>query len=401
AGQNLILARFNYMNEDYQNQKESLNSSQEYSLSHAGTVKNDIGILFSITSPLSKKHLLTSGMEARAGNVTGQELYRTATDEIYYSGSLGFVGLYIQDEYTLPVEGFKLIAGIRADLASFRNGQQEVVNPSGKTGFPESFQETFTSSSWSAISPKLSLQYSISPQKTAYILTGAGFNPPNIDDLVKSGKIRKGFRLANPALQPEKILNFEAGFKGRIFGDLFMSAALYHSPGRDFHYLVATGDTVDTGGSTLRPVYRRENITRVSVTGLELSIVYSLCRQLSMQSGYSYNHSVITGYAGSESLEGNYLAEVPPHLLYAGVTWQNRLFTLMVDCNYTDSQYADDENKVLLEDHFLVNMKLQTTLLDHLNLYLTCQNIFDVEFIDRKNQLSPGRYIMTGLRYNF
>jgi hypothetical protein len=34
-----------------------------------------------------------------------------------------------------------------------------------------------------------------------------------------------------------------------------------------------------------------------------------------------------------------------------------------------------------------------------LNMYLSCQNIFNVVFIDRKNQLSPGRYMLTGIKF--
>ena len=103
--------------------------------------------------------------------------------------------------------------------------------------------------------------------------------------------------------------------------------------------------------------------------------------------------------ADGKDLAGNYIVEVPPHLFYAGVTWRYRFLTSHLNCSYTDAQWADDENTIRIEDNFLVNLKLQASFMHHLQLYISCQNIFDVEFIDRKNQLSPGRFLLGGIKY--
>jgi outer membrane receptor protein involved in Fe transport len=326
-------------------------------------------------------------------------LYRTSTDEIYFQGQLGFLGVFIQDEFTLPGGKFRLTGGIRTDLARFRNGSQEVRDPSSKTGFPEGFTEEFETNLWYAVSPKLSLQYRLSPGKSVYLSAGTGFNPPKIEDLVRSGKIRKGFRLANPELLPERLANIEAGFKGGIAKDLFLSTALYHSEGNDFHYLAATGDTLESGGGSPRPVYRRENISRVSISGFELSLDYLIISSLSVQASYSYNHSIIKSYPDpAPGLEGKMLAEVPPHLFYAGITWRSRLLGALLECSYTDAQYADDLNQVRLEEYFLLNARIQLNPFERIRVYLNCQNILDNQFIDRKNKLSPGRYFSGGIK---
>jgi iron complex outermembrane receptor protein len=360
-----------------------------------------MGAILAVSRPAGGRHYFTAGTELRSGNVRGEELYRTATDEIYYRGSLDILGLFLQDEISLVRDRLDLVAGIRADMAGFHDGWQEVVNPSRKTGFTESSTQTAETANWQALSPKLSLQYRFQKEKSAYILAGTGFNPPRLDDLSRSGKIRKGFRLANPELLPEKLTNLEAGFKGSLSNEVYLTAAVYHSRGRDFHYLVATGDTIDAGGGSPRTVFRRENLSRVGINGLEISLDYHPFRLLSLSLAYSWNHSVITDDPSvEEGLEGKYLVEVPPHLLFAGLTWQYRFLVLHLNCQFTDAQWADDENRVLLEDYFLVNTRLEARFAKHFRIYLSCQNLFDAQFIDRKNQLSPGRFLLGGMRFS-
>jgi len=400
VGENTLQAAMYYNYEDYRNQKESLNSNEEYSLSHAGTDKTDMGTWVTITRPLRENHTLTIGGEAKHGNVLGNEIYRTTPDKIHYRGYLDYYALYLQDQISLFRNKLEIIAGIRGDWAFFRDGFQEIKDPSKVTGFPEAFAVNFKRSNWQSISPKLSLQYNLEKGHSLYALIGTGFKPPKLDDLCKSGKIRKGFRLANPDLKPESLVNYEIGFKTSLHKKLQLSTAAYYSLGKDFHYLVSTGDTIDTGGNSLKPVYRRENVTSVGITGFELSLKYHILEHLSFQGSYSYNHSVILDYhAEGKELDGNFIVEVPPHLFYAGVTWRYRFLTSHLNCSYTDAQWADDENTIRIEENFLVNLKVQTNFQDHLQLYVSCQNILDVEFIDRKNQLSPGRFLLAGVKY--
>lgn len=401
-GKNAVQAALYYNHEDYHNQKENLNNTNKYSLSHANTDKTDLGTWITLTRPLSERHLITVGTEVKSGNVLGEELYRTSPDVINYRGFLDYFAFFVQDEISLFQDKLEVIAGIHTDWAFFRDGFQEVMDPTKVTGFTEDISETFKRTQWQAISPKLSLQYNMTPNSSIYALAGTGFTPPKLDDLCKSGKIRKGFRIANPDLKPETLINYEIGFKSNFSKNIHVSSAVYYSQGKDFHYLVDTGDTIDTGGSSLKPVYTRENVTKVGITGFEMSLKYNLTEQLTFQTSYSYNHSVILEYkADGEDISGNYIVEVPPHLFYAGVTWRYRFVTSNLNCSYTDSQWADDENTILIDEHFLANIKLQANIKKYLLIYITCQNIFDVQFIDRKNRLSPGRFLLGGIKYSF
>ena len=88
-------------------------------------------------------------------------------------------------------------------------------------------------------------------------------------------------------------------------------------------------------------------------------------------------------------------------MFYAGINSQNRFFQLNVNCNYVSEQWFDDENTIKVEDYFLINLRLSRKFLKNFKLYLDVQNILDQEYIDRKGQLSPGRYIVAGVKYGF
>ncbi len=395
-----------WLREDYDRQKESLNRYAEYKLADNNTIKNDKGVWLTWSNEIFKNNRFTLGGEVKSGDVEGEEIYRTTPDIIEYEGTLDVYALFIQDEISLFNNKVKIVAGIRNDIVEFHDGWQEVQDPTKVTGFQDDTYEEFGTNSWNAISPKIALQYNFNNTTNAYVSYSTGFKPPKIDDLCKSGKIRKGFRLANPELEPEKIYNYELGFKKQFQNKLSINTAVYYSRGHNFHYLVGTGDSVDTGGSSLKAVLQRENVTDVEITGAELSLRYKYNKNIHFDANYAYNHSIILNYHTKEDnptkdLEGLYMVEVSPHIFYAGITWNNKILKTGINCHYTDEQYVDDENNQLIEDYFIVNLKLSKTFMEHYTLWFGANNIFDVEFIDRKNRLSPGRFIVGGFQFNF
>lgn len=404
--QSKIKFLMSYMQEDYEKQKESLNRYGEYKLIDANTTKKDKGAWLAWSNELIKNNYFTVGGELKIGDVVGNEIYRTSPDVINYEGALEVYALFLQDEIRLMQNKFKVIAGLRGDLIRFGDGWQQVDNPTKNTGFAESFYEEFKTNEWNALSPKLAIQYNFTPATSAYISYATGFKPPKIDDLCKSGKIRKGFRLANPDLEPEKLSNYELGFEKRFKSNLTINFATYYSRGKNFHYLVGNGDSIDTGGSSLKPILRRENVTEVEIKGVELSLKYRYNKNLHFDLNYAYNHSFILDYDIQEDnpakdLTGFYMVEVSPHIFYAGMTWKNKYLHSGINCHYTDNQYVDDENTQLLEDYFLVNVRFSKPFMKHFKVWFDVQNIFDIEFIDRKNRLSPGRFIVGGFQYRF
>ncbi|HSG67484.1 MAG TPA: TonB-dependent receptor, partial [Bacteroidales bacterium] len=209
-GNYMLNARVYYQLENFDRQIESINRTGKYKLSDSESVKHDRGLWLNISKKLFNMHLVTAGLDVKIGDLEGQEIYRTSTDELVYGGELSFAGIFIQDEFSL-FRKLSVIAGMRFDMANFYNGSQSVINPTSNTGFLSSSSMSFSNSSWVQWSPKLALKYGFNDHLGAYVSFSSGFMPPKIDDLVRSGKISKGFKLANPELTPEVIFNYEAG----------------------------------------------------------------------------------------------------------------------------------------------------------------------------------------------
>ena len=126
--------------------------------------------------------------------------------------------------------------------------------------------------------------------------------PPMLDDMCKSGKIRKGFKIANPGLRPETLINYELGSTALLIDKIRIEPSVYLSQGKDFQYLIGTGDSIDTGGDDLKPVFQRRNVSEIRILGAELTFTYSILPNLIYAANYAYNHSTITEYdADSES----------------------------------------------------------------------------------------------------
>jgi iron complex outermembrane receptor protein len=401
AGRFTLNAKAFYFNEGYFRQNENLNSSGEYKLVDTETNKDDYGLWITMAGTLGRAHRFTTGLDLKNGSLDNREVYRTSTDDIRTRGNLLFTALFLQDEISLMEGRFKVVAGLRLDHALYYNGQLDVKDPTGKTGFPDAYTETFPEGSWVRLSPKLALNYQVTPHLRSFLSASTGFMPPRLDDLAGSRKIRRGFKTANPDLVPETLWTIEWGVDWTAFEKLEIKPSVFYSRGDDFQYLVATGDYIDSASEDPVPVYQRQNVSKVEVAGGELGIRYPFTPRLVINAAYTYNYSKILDYqsTGETDLAGKYLNEVPENIVFIGLSWKNRVIDLFIDYSFTDEQWYDEENTEIIERYSVVNVRLSRKIVKGLMASLDIQDLLDEQFIDRKGYLSPGRFIMFGIRY--
>ncbi|OFX26669.1 MAG: hypothetical protein A2033_18455 [Bacteroidetes bacterium GWA2_31_9] len=389
--------------EHYFNQDESMNNFNEYRLLFRDVLKNDYGINWTISGKLNKKNTITTGFEIRNGDVNSDEDYKTSTDFINYHGNLSLYGIFVQDDFEIN-EKFNLVAGLRVDFARFYNGSLFVTEPSSVTGYEGDVSEKFHESNWLAYSPKLALKYSINEKLSSYISYSTGFMPPKLDDLCKSGKINRGFKLANPDLLPEKLTNFEIGANYNL-NKFSTKTSVYYSIGTDFQYFAKTGEIIVAANGEEKPVFIRKNISEISIKGAEIELKYNFLKHFQLKASYSYNKPIITKYDGNDSLNdltGNTLLEVPSDMFFGGISYVNeKIINFDISYNYISSQWADDENTIELEPYGLVNIRISKDIKKMFNFYIDIQNVFDKIYVDRKGQLPPGRFSMVGVKVNF
>jgi iron complex outermembrane recepter protein len=402
------ISRFTTLNAVLYNQSEHLYTLDEkvnnqgiYKLVDSDTRMNDFGGTIHLTHKKGN-HRFTTGGEARVGQLEGTDIYRTSTDRIEAGGKQSVGGIFIQDEIALLKEHLFVVAGLRYDMATFTQGFLHVENPTKETGFTEDLADKFSDNSWSSLSPRLALRYRFNPLAGVYISAGKGFSAPKLNDLTSSGKIRKGFKLANPELGPEVIYNFELGANLKPFPNLEFTPSLYYSFAESLQYQVSTGDSMDVSGE-LRPVLQVRNVAGVRIRGAEMKAEYIFRDWLALYGTYSYSVSLLQT-AGVDDplvskLDGKDMSEVPLHLASAGALFKQGRYFGKFEWNYTGELWYNDENTIQTESYSIFNLKTGYQLSRHLLILLTVQDLLDRVPIDKKGLLAPGRFLMLGLRF--
>ncbi|MFH1160339.1 MAG: TonB-dependent receptor [bacterium] len=406
-GKSSLVVNGFYQLENYLRQSEtkSVRRSGKYTLYETDSKRADYGLWVNLTTPLKFNQSLTFGMDLKQGSVNASDIYYTSSDILTNKGKMSFFAPFTEYELILLQGRLVLLGGLRVDFVWFTDGSFTIEDPSALTEFMTNYPTDFSDESWIAISPKLGLKYAFNPRQSLYFSYAHGFRPPILDDLCKNGNITKGFKLANPGLKPESLDNFEVGGDLTLFRLITLFPSLYLSLGSNFQYFVATGDSVYTGGDNLKPVLRRENISRVTILGGEISLTFPLVKNLSLTTNYAYNNSRITkfepvGHTGKD-LSGKFLMEVPQNQVFAGLIYLPRWLSASLIFRYVGKQWIDDENTAQTPGYWTLDLKVSHTFFHQMNLAFIVQDLLNRQWTDSKGLLSPGRFIMLSLSYSF
>jgi iron complex outermembrane receptor protein len=400
-----------WLKENYRKVNEYL--KDDYTWYNVLSERLDAGLLSSVSFKAGSRHMLSAGIDLKAGSVDAADVYYTSTDIVYNRGKILSSGLYLQDAFSIVPDRLVLTAGIRYDLSMFRDGAFYIDTPSAETLFMRNIEDReMDNVTWGALSPKLALNYTPSAGNRIYVSAGKGFRPAVLDDLCRSGRIRGGFKLASPDASPEYLANIEAGADFALAGKLRASLSAWYSRGTDFLYYVNKGDSIDMGYG-LRPILVRTNIPLVEITGAEAELSWPVTPVLMLGTAYGYSYSVISDYrpldeADPIDLTGNHLTDVPSSTLSLSARWQNRFFNAGLVVRYQGVMWANDQNiydEVIGSDRYpayaTADLKLSRVFMEKISVDLGVQNILDTKFYDSKGAVCPGRFITLELGYVF
>lgn len=396
-----VNANLFYQHENYYTFSEKLNSTgDEYKMLYREQISRDYGLWISANTELFRNNTLTFGADFKNGYMDAVDQYMTSTDKLERAGAVSFYAIFLQDEWAFMNKKLWLVTGLRADYASFYDGYLNVEEPTANTGFPDPTYEEYGESEWLALSPKISLQYKFEKFGRTYVSYSRGFMPAKLDDMVSSRKISKGFKIANPELDPQTLDNYEWGGSFNLMKGLVFETSVYYSLGHDFQYFVETGNYVDGNTELIR-----ENISEVEIMGTEVTLKYSPVKQLSLKANYTYNQSVIKefdleGYSGDD-LIGKELIEIPKHQAFAAIFWENKYFNTSLVYTYTGEEWANDNNTAIIDDYSLLDFRISKMFKNHYQLSFDVQNIFDVQYVDKKQRMAPGRFMTLELAVKF
>lgn len=400
-----------FLTEDYKKVNEW--QKDDYTWYNVLAVRSDYGWITTLTGSAGKHHILTGGFDYKNGGVDAYDKYFTSTDIVYNQGKMNTYALFSQDEISLFQNKIRVVAGLRFDMATYYNGSFRIENPSLETEFMKGYlAPDMPVRHWKALSPRLSVQYKWSSKSRIYALYSRGFRASTLDDLCRSGRIRGGFKIANPYIKPEFLSNYETGVDLSPVSKLYLSGSLYYSRGKDFQYYVSNGQTIDMGFGE-RPIFIRDNIGDVEIYGAESEIKYEVLPEVSLFANYAYTHSTILRYSriaenDTIDLTGKFLTDVPDHIFSAGATFTQRYINASLFLRYTSPMWINDQNstdEVLLIEQYAafstMDIKLWKEFKTHYKLTLNIQNLFNVKYYDSKDAVCPGRFITGEISINF
>jgi iron complex outermembrane receptor protein len=390
--------------ENYQNIRESLRN-ESISRYDVESIRDDIGLLSSYSATLGSNQILTAGIDVRNGSVDGADVYITATDQILNLGKMNQVGIFLQDEISFNGSPWSILAALRYDYASFYDGAFLIEDGTNQTSFLQNFTGQLEDASFSAISPRISLQYALPDDFRIYGGYSRGFRAPVLDDMCRTGLISGGMKLANPLLLPEYIDNFEIGGDVFLGDNISFSTSVFYSMGTDYHAYIGTGDSL-TMNNRKRPIRIKDNIGKVDIYGAELGANFYLFSGFDLALSYSYVETEIKEFrvlneTTDDDLVGKQLVYQPRDVFHASLSWRNPVVNLFISFDHRSSQWLNDVNTEEIEAFSFVDLHLWRDIAMGFSLGVKVHNLLNQDFVDSRNLVAPGRLAFVELKYSF
>lgn len=182
------------------------------------------------------------------------------------------------------------------------------------------------------------------------------------------------YRMANPDLQPEKMMNYEVSAGKRFSRYLNIDITLYYSRGRDMIQVLDNRNT---------------NTGRFINKGVEVSASSHPLDNLRLYASYSYLHTSLHNLTGA-----------PKNQYYLGgeLTLWDRL-KIAADLKGTGSLYVADDVKH--QNYALLNMKLTYSVCRYADIFTRLENITDARYTINRGYEMPGFTALGGIKVSF
>ena len=289
---NLSYVKFNQKNESKFFSETSLIASLQMTFEGRNSLKNGAirlihetdkvytkGLTTNVFSKLSDKWTANSGIEIYHDLVRSTKIDAPASNTSSEAPKT-LRGLYPDNSTFLNYSLYSLHQFIQNHWqfsAGLRYNGFSIIVPDATIGK--------TSLSPQALVPSASGAYLIGSKSNIYVSYNAGFRTPNVDDLGTLGIVDFRYELPTNNLKPEKSHNYELGYKFRT-SRFSAATALYYSDLRDLIARIKVPNQVIDGYS----VYRKENIEKANIKGIEAEFEGLISKELKTYGGVSYTY---------------------------------------------------------------------------------------------------------------
>lgn len=182
------------------------------------------------------------------------------------------------------------------------------------------------------------------------------------------------YRMANPDLEPEKMMNYEIS-AGKKFSRYFsLDLTAYYSKGDNMI------QTVDM---------KNQNTGRFINKGIEVSTRSHPVDNLWLTATYSYLHTSLGNLVGA-----------PKNQYFLGVEWNPwKFLNIAADLKGTGGLYVADDYKH--QEYALLNLKVTYEICRYVSVFLRLENITDARYTINRGYEMPGITALGGFRLRF
>ena len=383
-----FIGKVGYQHEDKYYTGLSALSGQDYTNAKGNMKEFDTDTYFSdfqVNYDMGSRHSLTTGIYSRFNDFT-QGRYELSYYRDFDSKTTGitestqgkdqYLAAYLQDEFKIIDDVLTLYTGARYDYWEASDGK------SGSVDDPTILEDIDNS----ALSPKLSVVWK--PAKDSIIKgsIGKAFRAPTIYDLYRTYESSPGRMVySNPDLDPETIINYEAGVTQYLADRIVkLGATLFYSNIED---LIYTYDG-DDGNSY------KDNAGEATIKGVELSASIMPLDYLALWANYTYNDSEITSQDKDPEMEGKRITGMPDRTINTGLDLFYEWFKFSLNGQYVGRIYKTKYNTDIPDVYkaqskeWLWDCKVsaespyQSKYIKGVEASLSLENIFDTEYYD-------------------
>lgn len=285
------------------------------------------------------------------------------------------IGLFAHGDYQVT-DKLTLIGGIRYDddEKTFQEGTTDLSN------------------SYSAVSPKVAVNYNFTENSMIYATVSQGYKSGGFDTVAPEG--RKEF-------DKETLTNYEIGTKNSFLNNtLMINMALYYMDISGMQVNSAEPAT-DWDGSILFIT----NAADATSQGLELEITYRITPSLEIFGGLGINQTEFDEYTDLfGDYSGNTNPNAPRYTAHIGGQYRSSNgFFARCDLSGVGKTYLDRENNYTRDAYALVNARIGYEG-DSFDIYLYADNLFDEDYKSRDQFMvfySQPREIGAQFTYRF
>jgi len=320
--------------------------------------------------------------------LAGDREYEAGGDQSFISPFLNYEKKFFDDQLIFNVGG-------RYDFIESDNGKERDTGLSKGYG---KYDNVYPEKTWEEFSPKGGVVFRPDKNTAIRASIGSGFRAPTLFELYKTHTRGTGVTIANPDLEPEKIVSYELGAERVFFDTVWARITYYQSSAED---LIASRIV-----NASKRWYERDNLDEVKIHGAEVELKWAATDWLSLFANYTYNSTRIKKDPVNPENEGNLIDDYPKHKARAGVMYSDpRILDVNLSYNYRGKRYQDIENTIELKDFSTFDLSVSRKLFNYVKLSLTVENIFDKKYIfgeyEDYDSVSPGRIVMGKVKFRF